>query len=290
MSQPWKIGLTVGDPSGIGPEIAAAALRQFSQPGVEIVPIGPMEPISPGKPGPSTSRLALAALEEAARLALDGSIHAIVTGPVSKHQLHQVGFIHPGQTEFFAAKSGTRDFTMILTGGPLTVGLATVHVPLAEVPPRLTTASILRTGRHLAEFCRSRGIDQPRIAMAGLNPHAGENGDLGHEELTLLAPALATLQSDPNAFFSGPWSPDTVFYRAARGEFDAVLCQYHDQGLIPLKLLAFDQGVNVTWGLPFLRASPDHGTAYDIAGQGVARPDSLLAALELAASIRPRRI
>lgn len=175
---------------------------------------------------------------------------------------------------------------MLLTGGPLTVALVTAHVPLREVAPMLTTGEIVRVGSLLADFLRRRGIASPRIAVAGLNPHAGEEGDLGDEEERLIAPAIPQLAlANPDVSFTGPFSPDTVFWRASQGEFDAVLCMYHDQGLIPLKLLGFHDGVNVTIGLPFVRTSPDHGTAYAIAGTGKARPDSFLSALRLAANL-----
>jgi 4-hydroxythreonine-4-phosphate dehydrogenase len=175
---------------------------------------------------------------------------------------------------------------MLLTGGPLTVALVTAHVPLASVAGMLSTGEIVRVGILLADFLRRRGIAAPRVALAGLNPHAGEQGDLGDEEERLIAPALPLLAATrPGASFSGPFSPDTVFWRAIQGEFDAVLCMYHDQGLIPLKLLGFHDGVNVTLGLPFVRTSPDHGTAYEIAGTGKARPDSFLSAVRLAASL-----
>ena len=175
---------------------------------------------------------------------------------------------------------------MLLTGGPLTVALVTAHVPLREVASLLTTEEIVRVGSLLAAFLQRRGIASPRIAVAGLNPHAGEQGDLGDEEGRLIDPALPLLAAAfPTAAFSGPFSPDTVFWRAANGEFDAILCMYHDQGLIPLKLLGFHDGVNVTLGLPFVRTSPDHGTAYEIAGTGKARPDSFLSAVRLAAEL-----
>ncbi len=266
-----------------------AALRQFPKEeftGTELRVVGVDQAINPGRPGPETSRLALDALEEAAQLALAGELDALVTGPVSKHYLQSIGFPFPGQTEFFAHRCGVRDFTMILTGGPLTVGLATIHLPLAAVPQVLDADSLRRTANHLAEFCRARGILQPRIAVAGLNPHAGEAGAFGREEIELFQPVLRQLEEELPGCFSGPWSPDTIYARAAAGEFAAVLSPYHDQGLIPLKLLAFHEGVNLTWGLPFLRTSPDHGTAYELAGRGVARPDSYLAALKLAASLR----
>jgi 4-hydroxythreonine-4-phosphate dehydrogenase len=182
------------------------------------------------------------------------------------------------------------NFAMLLTGGPLTVALVTAHVPLREVASLLTTEEIVRVGSLLAAFLQRRGIASPRIAVAGLNPHAGEQGDLGDEEGRLIEPALPLLAAAfPDAAFSGPFSPDTVFWRAANGEFDAILCMYHDQGLIPLKLLGFHDGVNVTLGLPFVRTSPDHGTAYEIAGTGKARPDSFLSAVRLATELVKKR-
>ncbi len=199
--------------------------------------------------------------------------------------MHDVGFIFPGQTEFFAERTGTENFAMCLTGGKLTVVLVTAHVPLREVV--LTQEEVVRVGNLLAEFSIRRKIAKPRVAVAGLNPHAGEEGDLGREEIEIIAPACATLRQiwGDQATFSDPISPDTLFNRAVAGEFDGVLCMYHDQGLIPLKLHAFDEGVNVTLGLPFPRTSPDHGTAFSIAGQGVARPDSMIAAIRLAAEL-----
>jgi 4-hydroxythreonine-4-phosphate dehydrogenase len=207
----------------------------------------------------------------------------VVTGPVSKEGLHAAGFPFPGQTEFFATRAGTDNFAMCLTGGPITVGLVTIHVPLREVPRLLRREEIVRTGKLLADFVRRRLGRDPRIAVAGLNPHAGENGIFGSEEQEIIAPAVEELARDGQ--FSGPHAPDTVFHRAMQGEFDAVLCMYHDQGLIPLKLVAFDHGVNVTLGLPCPRTSPDHGTAFDIAGTGRANPSSMMAAIKLAAEL-----
>ena len=279
------IGLTAGDPAGVGPELLAAALRNCPK-GVVLECIGNNSPLDPGKPSREGSLSALSALEEAARRAISGELAAVVTGPVSKKHLHEVGFNFPGQTEFFAARAGVEDFAMLLTGGPLTVALVTAHVPLREVAPLLTVSEIIRVGSLLADFLRRRGIATPRIAVAGLNPHAGEEGDLGDEEVRLIAPAIPQLTlANPGVSFTGPFSPDTVFWRASHGEFDAVLCMYHDQGLIPLKLLGFHDGVNVTLGLPFVRTSPDHGTAYEIAGTGKARPDSFLSAIRLAADL-----
>lgn len=279
------IGLTAGDPSGVGPELLAAAMDQVPD-GVALELIGDTRPSDPGRPSPEGSQRAIEALEEAARRAMSGELAAVVTGPVSKRHLHSAGFCFPGQTEFFAARAGVRDFAMLLTGGSLTVALVTAHVPLHRVAGILSTEEIVRTGNLLASFLRRRGIGSPRIAVAGLNPHAGEEGDLGDEEGRIIAPAIPLLAAaNPGAFFEGPHSPDTVFWRASQGEFDAVLCMYHDQGLIPLKLLGFHDGVNVTLGLPFVRTSPDHGTAYGIAGTGTARPDSFVSAIRLAADL-----
>lgn len=279
------IGLTAGDPAGVGPGLVATALRHCPE-GVVLEVIGDASPLDPGRPSREGSHRALAALEEAARRAMSGELAAVVTGPVSKKHLHEAGFPFPGQTEFFASRARVEDFAMLLTGGPLTVALVTAHVPLREVAPMLTTGEVVRVGSLLADFLHKRGIASPRIAVAGLNPHAGEQGDLGDEEERLIAPAIPQLAlANPGVSFTGPFSPDTVFWRASQGEFDAVLCMYHDQGLIPLKLLGFHDGVNVTLGLPFVRTSPDHGTAYEIAATGKARPESFLSALRLAAEL-----
>jgi 4-hydroxythreonine-4-phosphate dehydrogenase len=203
--------------------------------------------------------------------------------------MYAAGFKFPGQTEFFAERCGVKNFAMCLTGGKLTVALVTTHIPLSEVPRALKRSEIVRVGLLLADFLRGRSINAPRIAVAGLNPHAGESGKLGREEIEIIAPAVAELNqsriTNHDSLFGGPLSPDTVFHRALEGEFDAVLCMYHDQGLIPLKLHAFHSGVNVTLGLPFPRTSPDHGTAFEIAGKGIARPDSMIAAINLAAEL-----
>jgi len=283
------IGLVAGDPAGIGPELLAAALSSFlgqPLPGVRLEVIGDPAPLDPGHPSPAGSLRSIASLEEAARRALSGELAAVVTGPVSKKHLHEAGFEFPGQTEFFAARAQVSNFAMLLTGGPLTVALVTAHVPLKDVATLLSTAEIVRAGGLLAGFLKQRGITAPHIAVAGLNPHAGEQGDLGDEEQRLIEPALPLLCSaNPGVSFAGPFSPDTVFWRAANGEFDGVLCMYHDQGLIPLKLLGFHDGVNVTLGLPFVRTSPDHGTAYELAGTGKASPESFLSAIRLAAEL-----
>jgi len=282
-----RIAITLGDPAGIGPEVIRTALDR-----PEVRALGDFEVIgdessfTPGQPDERSARAAFAALEEAAARARAGEFAAVVTGPISKRQMHAVGFDFPGQTEFFADRTDTSNFAMCLTGGALTVALVTVHVPLQAVPALLSSPEIVRVGSLLSDFLRQRGVKSPRIAIAGLNPHAGEEGDIGREEIDLIAPAVTTLSKrHPEAAFTGPLPPDTVFFRAVAGEFDAVLCMYHDQGLIPLKLHAFDAGVNVTLGLPFPRTSPDHGTAYALAGKGIARPDSMVAAIRLAAEL-----
>jgi 4-hydroxythreonine-4-phosphate dehydrogenase len=251
--------------------------------------IGDRGGISLGKPSRESALAAARALEMAATLTRRGDLDAIVTGPIHKARMSEVGFTFPGQTEFFAERCGVKNFAMCLTGGKLTVALVTTHIALNEVPRALKQSEIVRVGLLLVDFLRSRSIEQPRIAVAGLNPHAGESGKIGREEIEIIAPAVEELNRSPitdhRSLFTGPYSPDTVFHRAAEGEFDAVLCMYHDQGLIPLKLHAFRSGVNVTLGLPFPRTSPDHGTAFAIAGKGVAQPDSMIAAINLAVEL-----
>jgi 4-hydroxythreonine-4-phosphate dehydrogenase len=287
-----RIGITLGDCAGIGPEIIDVALRSERVPkSAEYKIIGKYPDCQPGKPTHETARAAAAALEEGATLARRGELDAIVTGPVHKARMYEVGFKFPGQTEFFAQRCGVKNFAMCLTGGKITVALVTAHLPLRKAASALQQPEIIRVGLLLADFLYSRSIITPRIAVAGLNPHAGESGKLGREEIETIAPAIAELNQSlltshqSHCVFTGPHSPDTVFHRAIEGEFDAVLCMYHDQGLIPLKLHAFHEGVNVTLGLPFPRTSPDHGTAFEIAGKGVARPDSMIAAINLAAGL-----
>ena len=283
----------MGDPAGIGPEIARAALASGKLPEADYRILGRAEGHALGRPTPAGARAAQAALEEVAKLALAGVIDAVVTGPVHKARLYEVGFAYPGQTEFFAARCGIENFAMLLTGARLTVALVTTHIPLADVAKSLRSSEIVRVGLLLEDFLARRGGSR-RIAVAGLNPHAGESGELGREEIEIIAPAIAQLNhslvtpecsEDGSPPFFGPISPDTVFHRAVEGEFDAVLCMYHDQGLIPLKLHAFHEGVNVTLGLPFPRTSPDHGTAFAIADQGIARADSMIAAIRLAVEL-----
>jgi len=287
-----SIGITLGDCAGIGPEIVDLALKPGRLPdSAEYKIVGKYPDCSLGRPTVETARAAVAALEEAVTLARRGELDAVVTGPIHKARMYAAGFKFPGQTEFFAERCGVKNFAMCLTGGKLTVALVTTHIAVSEVPRALKQSEIVRVGLLLVDFLRFRSSNAPRVAVAGLNPHAGESGKLGREEIEIIAPAVDELnqqQSTINyqpAAFSGPFPPDTVFHRAAEGEFDAVLCMYHDQGLIPLKLHAFHGGVNVTLGLPFPRTSPDHGTAFEIAGKGIARPDSMIAAINLAAEL-----
>lgn len=291
-----SIGITLGDCAGIGPEIVDLALKSGRLPdSAKYKIIGKYPDCSLGHPTVETARAAAAALEEAVTLARRGELNAVVTGPIHKARMYAAGFKFPGQTEFFAERCGVKNFAMCLTGGKLTVALVTTHISLSEVPRALKQPEIVRVGLLLVDFLRCRAKNAPRVAVAGLNPHAGESGKLGREEIEIISPAVIELNSairdkgpsgsDQSAIFEGPFSPDTVFRRAAEGEFDAVLCMYHDQGLIPLKLQAFHSGVNVTLGLPFPRTSPDHGTAFEIAGKGVARPDSMIAAITLAVEL-----
>jgi len=294
-SRQSRIGITLGDCAGIGPEIVELALKSDRLANsAEYHIIGKYPNCTLGKPTAETARAAAAALEEAVTLARRDELDAIVTGPVHKARMYEVGFRFPGQTEFFAERCGIKNFAMCLTGGRLTVALVTAHIPLRKVPRALKQSEIVRVGLLLADFLHARSKTAPRIAVAGLNPHAGESGSLGREEIETVAPAIEKLNSPlvtrhSSLVFTGPLSPDTVFQRAVSGEFDAVLCMYHDQALIPLKLHAFHSGVNVTLGLPFARTSPDHGTAFEIAGKGIVRPDSMIAAINLAVELTEKK-
>lgn len=288
------IGITLGDLAGVGPEVVQLALNSGRlDPAFRYEIIGREEAeVVPGRPTAQTARLAWDALETAAARALRGEFAAVVTAPVCKANLYEIGFRYPGQTEFFAARCGVEDYAMLLTGGALTVALLTTHLPLAEAVLQISASEIVRVGKLLANFVHARTNRPAKIAVAGLNPHAGEGGNLGREEIDLIAPAVRELREmypEATAIFAGPFSPDTVFSQAVAGHWDAVLCMYHDQGLIPLKLHAFDEGVNVTVGLPIIRTSPDHGTAFELAGKGRARPDSMVAALRLAAELARRK-
>ena len=295
------LALTCGDPSGVGPEVIAGALHQDKNQGKGCVLLGPeawAKPLAehfgighetvgaidfemrPGEPSEAAARVALAALETAAAGCAAGRFRAVVTGPVSKHWLQKVGFVYPGQTEFFASKwSG--EPTMAFVGQSLRVVLATWHIPLAQVPAALTAKSLTRAVERADGLARSLGISKPRIGICGLNPHAGEGGLLGDEEEDILNPVLRELRGQyPGVSECLPG--DTVFNRQRKGDFDVVVAAYHDQGLAAVKTLEFDTAVNVTLGLPHLRTSPDHGTAYALAGKGRADSGSFFAALQLA--------
>ncbi len=254
-----------------------------------ILPIPLPHPVTVGEPATSAAPAIQQSIEHAVSLAMNGEALGVVTNPIAKHVMADAGFAFPGHTEFLGALArqhgATASPVMMLCGADLRVVPVTIHIPLARVPHILTAELIVETVRVTAAGLRRWfGFDRPRLAVTGLNPHAGENGMLGDEEERLIAPALATLRREGFAV-SGPHPADALFHARARQAYDAAIAMYHDQALIPLKTLAFDEGVNVTLGLPFIRTSPDHGTAFDIAGSGKARPDSLIAALKLAASM-----
>jgi len=329
---PAPIALTMGEPAGIGGEIAlkawawrhaetvppfclmddpdriarlaraidleiqiavietpAAALDCFDR-ALPVLPLSRPPAGRPGTPSLDDAGLILEAIERAVAMARAGAVRALVTNPVNKNQLYQAGFRHPGQTEFLAELcGGAARPVMMLVARALRVVPVTIHLGLRDVAAALSEDLITECGgivnrSLIADF----GIDRPRIAVAALNPHAGEGGALGDEERTIIAPAVARLKAAGVAAF-GPRPADTLFHAAAREGHDAVLCMYHDQALIPLKTIAFDSGVNTTLGLPVVRTSPDHGTAFDIAGRGTANPASLIAALRLAGEIADQR-
>lgn len=320
------LALTMGDPAGIGPELAIAAwLRRrpgdapffvLAPPaflaevarriGVEVpivethardaasafergLPVAPLVnsvAAAPGRPSAQNAAATLESIERAIESVRGGEARAIVTNPIAKATLYEAGFPHPGHTEYLGALSAAwgRQATpvMMIWSQALAVVPVTIHVALSEVPRMLTRERIVQTARIVDRDLKGRfGIVHPRLAVAGLNPHAGEGGAMGREEIETVAPAIATLRAE-GVDARGPLPADTMFHANARAGYDVALTMYHDQGLIPAKTLAFDEAVNVTLGLPFVRTSPDHGTAFDIAGQGVARPSSLIAALRLA--------
>jgi 4-hydroxythreonine-4-phosphate dehydrogenase len=248
--------------------------------------------VEPGRPSAATAPGTIAAIEGAVALVRAGRAAAVVTNPIAKHVLAAAGFPHPGHTEFLAALAAEGGETprpvMMLWSETLAVVPITVHIPLRQVPEALTEELVVETARIVAGDLAARfGLARPRLVVAGLNPHAGEAGTIGTEDRDVLAPAVARLVAE-GLDVTGPLSADTLFHPRARETYDVALCPTHDQALIPIKTLAFDEGVNVTLGLPFVRTSPDHGTAFDIAGRGIARPDSLVAALRLAARLAGR--
>jgi len=325
------LALTLGEPAGIGPDIAMEAWRRREELGLPpfyiladpdfmrrrageigngvalavvepaaaattfpkalpVVDIGVAVTAKPGKPDDSSAPAALAAIRRAVSDVCNGAAAAVVTNPVAKNILYRSGFTEPGHTEYLAklaeeATGVAAHPVMLLWSPELAVVPVTIHLPLKDVFAKLTTDLIVETGRIVARDLRSRfAIAQPRLAVAGLNPHAGEHGTLGEEDLAVVQPAVQRLVAD-GIDARGPLSADSMFHEAARASYDVALAMYHDQALIPIKTLAFDHAVNVTLGLPFVRTSPDHGTAFDIAGTGRADPSSLIAALKLAARI-----
>ncbi len=261
---------------------------------IPIIPLKCTVKVTAGRPDPQNAAATIASIEQAARLVHQGEASAVVTNPIAKHVLQSGGFTHPGHTEFLAELAQrywgvTAGPVMMLAAPELRVVLATIHVALSRVPGLLSRDLIVRTAlTTLAALVSDFGIARPRLAVAGLNPHAGEHGMMGPEDEAIIRPAVAELVAEGHDV-KGPYPPDTLFHAAARARYDAVLAMYHDQGLIPLKTLAFDHGVNVTLGLPFVRTSPDHGTAFDIAGTGQASPTSFVAALHLAHDMAKRR-
>jgi 4-hydroxythreonine-4-phosphate dehydrogenase len=313
MAHTLPLAITMGDPNGIGPELCVKLFAEgVSHPAFVIgdigvltreikalgVPLnvrsihharectltrGTMDVLAASDLPPSLqagvidARAGQAAYDyvvKAIDLAKAKEIIGIVTAPLAKESMKQAGIAYPGHTEILADKTGTNDFAMMLANDELRVILVTIHVALKDVAPLITKARVLKTIHLAARACASYGITKPRIAVAGLNPHAGENGMFGHEEIDHIIPAITDARAE-GLDASGPYAGDTIFMRARKGEFDIVVAQYHDQGLIPVKYLGIEQGVNVTVGLPFIRTSVDHGTAFDIAGKGIADHSSL---------------
>jgi len=322
------IAVTMGDPAGVGPEVAARAwearrdhalppfvaigdaaaiatvwkgplarvgdMDEVAATFADALPVWHLEdsgPLTPGEPSPAGATCALHALETGIGLTRTGASAALVTGPVSKHALQGIGYTHPGQTEFIAERCGVTatNAVMMLAGPSLRVVPLTVHIPLAEVPERLTGELIVAKARIVARALkRDFGIEAPRLAIAGMNPHAGESGRLGDEEIRIIAPAVAQLAAEGVAI-DGPFAADALFAPGIRDQYDALLCPYHDQALAPFKALHFHDGVNLTLGLSIVRTSPDHGTAFNIAGTGRADPGPTIAAIAMAADLAASR-
>jgi 4-hydroxythreonine-4-phosphate dehydrogenase len=325
------IGISLGDVTGVGPEVALKAvaaeaghddmkylfigddqlLRQLNQKlGLNLplknfsrdnasgrfLVVNPFPtPLPENLPAgsPLAADAAMATLRDGGQRCLRGELDAIVTAPVNKESIIRAGHKFIGQTEFLSELAGTQRTAMMLLGTDergrwLRVALATVHISIKSIPEKLTTEKITLAIELAAQSCRDLGLPRARIAVAGLNPHAGEGGQFGDEEITTIGPVVQAMQKR-GFHVVGPLSGDTVFHYALKGEFDAVVAMYHDQGLAPLKAVAFDSGINWTLGLPFIRTSPDHGTAYDIAGKGIANPGSMIAAIRLAKQLAKNR-
>jgi 4-hydroxythreonine-4-phosphate dehydrogenase len=303
------VALTMGDPAGIGPEIIAKLALDPGRPATPLLVVGDrgvmarafealgapaprsLEVLQVGEPLPAhlppgridarAGAAAYAYVQRAIDLALAREVRAVVTAPLSKEAMALAGIVYPGHTEILADRCGVRDFAMMLANDELRVILVSIHLSLTDAIAAVSLESELRAIRLAHQACQAFGIDHPRVAVAGLNPHAGENGMFGRQEQDIIGPAIAQARSE-GIDASGPWPGDTIFMRARAGAFDIVVAQYHDQGLIPVKYLGVDKGVNITVGLPFVRTSVDHGTAFDIAGQGKADPASLKEALRMA--------
>jgi 4-hydroxythreonine-4-phosphate dehydrogenase len=273
-------------PAPVAVIASPAEARALFPDAIPVLPLGRPVDSAPGLPDPANAPAVIESITRAHGLIMTGLAAAMVTNPIQKSTLYAAGFAYPGHTEFLAALSGDKAVpVMMLAIEGLRVVPVTVHQSLREALDSLTTEAIVLKARIAAEALRTRfGIAEPRLAVAGLNPHAGEDGTLGREEIEIIAPAIAQLRA-LGLKVEGPKSPDAMFHAGARAGYDVAICQYHDQALIPLKTLDYDHGVNVTLGLDFVRTSPDHGTALDIAGRGLAKPDSLIAALNLAARL-----
>lgn len=310
-----KIAITIGDPAGIGPEIVLKsviseevlnvctplivgdstvikeAIERLKVPlnfkNIELVDVSEVKKkdFEKTKPTATSGRACVAYIKKAVELALDKKVDAIVSAPISKEALKMAGFQWPGHTELLAELTNTKDFAMMFWSEKLKLILVTIHTALKNVPALITKERVLRTIILAKKACDMIGVNNPKIAVAGLNPHAGEAGMFGDEEIKEISPAVNEAQSI-GIPVSGPYPADTLFHKAYNGEFDIIVCMYHDQGLIPLKMIAFDKSVNVTVGLPIVRTSPDHGTAYDIAWKGIANPSSMIEAIKLAAKLR----
>jgi 4-hydroxythreonine-4-phosphate dehydrogenase len=252
---------------------------------IELIDMGVVKKFKKGKPTAEGGMASVIYIKKAVELALNKQVDGVVTAPISKQALKMAGFGWPGHTEMISDLTHTKEYAMVLVGGPLRIILVTIHTSLKKVPSLITKDKILKSIRLAKRACDMLGIKAPRMAIAGLNPHAGEAGLFGDEEIKKIIPAVKKALKE-GIRVSGPYPPDTIFHKAYKGEIDIIVCMYHDQGLIPLKMIAFHEGVNLTVGLPIIRTSPDHGTAYDIAWKGIANPSSMIEAIKLAAKLK----
>jgi 4-hydroxythreonine-4-phosphate dehydrogenase len=319
------LGITIGDPNGIGPEVVVKAIfslkgskkfipviignksvitkaQQISKTpfkircvdnidvyhkdweSIQLIHINKPDKIIKGIATKESGFASVQYIKKAIELAKTGIIHGIVTAPICKEAINKSGFHWEGHTEMLAELTMSSNYAMVFKGGPLMIILATIHKPLKAVPNLITKQVLIKVIKLAKKTCDMFRIKEPKIAVAGLNPHAGENGLFGDEEINIIKPAILTCRHE-GINVSGPYPPDTVFHMAYKRKFDIVVCMYHDQGLIPLKMIAFDKGVNITVGLPFIRTSPDHGTAYDIAWKGIANPSSMIEAIKTASRL-----